>query len=60
MGFSSSDVRLIFTANPSADDEGKRVKEVCAFFDERWTKGRSITDINWSPKASPASLVATA
>ncbi|KDQ61593.1 hypothetical protein JAAARDRAFT_171900 [Jaapia argillacea MUCL 33604] len=38
-------------ADTGADDsEGKRVKRVCAFSDERYTKNRSITDIDWSPK----------
>ena len=32
------------------DSEGKRVKKVCAFFDERYGKNRSITDVDWSPK----------
>ncbi|EAU90208.2 dynein intermediate chain [Coprinopsis cinerea okayama7 len=32
------------------DTEGKRVKRVCEFFDERLGKNRSITDIDWSPK----------
>ena len=32
------------------DSEGKRVKRVCAFFDERYGKNRSITDVDWSPK----------
>ncbi|KAI0334523.1 dynein intermediate chain [Cubamyces sp. BRFM 1775] len=27
-----------------------RIKCVCAFYDERYTKNRSITDIDWSPK----------
>jgi len=35
---------------PSDDSEGKRVKRVCAFWDERWCKNRSITDVDWSPK----------
>lgn len=34
----------------SDDSEGKRVKRVCAFWDERYCKNRSITDIDWSPK----------
>jgi dynein intermediate chain len=34
----------------SDDSEGKRVKRVCAFWDERWCKNRSITDVDWSPK----------
>ncbi len=29
-----------------------RVKCVCSFYDERHTKNRSITDIDWSPKVS--------
>ncbi|GJJ11242.1 hypothetical protein Clacol_005474 [Clathrus columnatus] len=32
------------------ESEGKRVKKVCAFWDERWCKNRSITDVDWSPK----------
>ena len=35
---------------PSDESEGKRVKKVCEFFDERYVKYRSITDIDWSPK----------
>ncbi|KAJ3030963.1 UNVERIFIED_CONTAM: hypothetical protein HDU68_007163 [Siphonaria sp. JEL0065] len=31
-------------------DTGKGIKQVCAFFDERWTKNRSVTDLSWSPK----------
>ncbi|WWC72175.1 uncharacterized protein I206_106135 [Kwoniella pini CBS 10737] len=30
--------------------EGQQVKLHCAFSDERWTSGRSITDLDWSPK----------
>ncbi|KAH6916133.1 dynein intermediate chain [Coprinopsis sp. MPI-PUGE-AT-0042] len=38
-------------ADAGNDDlEGKRVKRVCEFFDERLGKNRSITDIDWSPK----------
>ncbi len=32
------------------DSEGKRVKRICEFHDERHTKNRSITDVDWSPK----------
>ncbi|WVQ94862.1 hypothetical protein IAU59_001945 [Kwoniella sp. CBS 9459] len=32
------------------DSEGQKVKLFCAFTDERWTSGRSVTDIDWSPK----------
>lgn len=32
------------------DSEGKRVKRICTFYDERSGKNRSITDIDWSPK----------
>lgn len=35
----------------SADEQGKqRVKRVCAFYDERWCKNRSVTSLEWSPK----------
>ncbi|CAD6572335.1 MAG: hypothetical protein TREMPRED_000502 [Tremellales sp. Tagirdzhanova-0007] len=30
--------------------DGQKVKLVCAFSDERWTSGRSVTDIDWSSK----------
>ncbi|EIN06184.1 cytoplasmic dynein intermediate chain [Punctularia strigosozonata HHB-11173 SS5] len=32
------------------DTEGKRVKRICAFHDERVLKNRSITDVDWSPR----------
>ncbi|KAF8159787.1 WD40-repeat-containing domain protein [Crassisporium funariophilum] len=32
------------------ESEGKRVKRVCEFWDERYGKNRSITDLDWSPK----------
>ncbi|KAL7424429.1 hypothetical protein Q5752_000112 [Cryptotrichosporon argae] len=32
------------------DNEGSKVKLCCAFEDERWTAGRSVTDLDWSPK----------
>jgi dynein intermediate chain len=32
------------------ESEGRKVKRVCAFSDERYTKNRSITDVDWSPK----------
>ncbi|KIJ55396.1 hypothetical protein M422DRAFT_23993 [Sphaerobolus stellatus SS14] len=32
------------------DSEGKRIKRICAFWDERYCKNRSITDVDWSPK----------
>ncbi|GBE86492.1 Dynein intermediate chain 1 [Sparassis crispa] len=32
------------------DSEGRRVKCICAFSDERYGKNRSITDVGWSPK----------
>ncbi|KAG8881574.1 hypothetical protein FRB97_009408 [Tulasnella sp. 331] len=34
----------------SDDIEGKRVKCVCVFSDDRVTKNRSITDVDWSQK----------
>ncbi|EJD49016.1 dynein intermediate chain [Auricularia subglabra TFB-10046 SS5] len=46
-------------AETGADDsEGKRVKRVCAFWDERWCKNRSITDVDWSPKYPELSVAA--
>ncbi|WWC91878.1 uncharacterized protein L201_006827 [Kwoniella dendrophila CBS 6074] len=32
------------------ESEGQKVKLFCAFSDERWTTGRSVTDLDWSPK----------
>ncbi|KAI9350799.1 WD40-repeat-containing domain protein [Obelidium mucronatum] len=31
-------------------DTGKGIKPVVSFFDERWTKNRSVTDLSWSPR----------
>ncbi|KAJ3576461.1 hypothetical protein NP233_g419 [Leucocoprinus birnbaumii] len=32
------------------DSEGKRLKKICEFYDERTVKNRSVTDVDWSPK----------
>ncbi|TCD65904.1 hypothetical protein EIP91_002019 [Steccherinum ochraceum] len=32
------------------ESEGRRVKRICAFYDEHYGKNRSITDVDWSPK----------
>ncbi|OSD02964.1 dynein intermediate chain [Trametes coccinea BRFM310] len=37
-------------AESGPDASEGRIKCVCAFYDERHTKNRSITDIDWSPK----------
>lgn len=42
-----------------ASEEGsKRVKKVCAFYDERWCKNRSVTSLEWSPKFPELSVAA--
>lgn len=40
------------------DSEGKRVKRICAFYDDRWSKNRSVTDVDWSPKFPELSAAA--
>ncbi|KAI5817098.1 WD40-repeat-containing domain protein [Pyronema omphalodes] len=47
------DVLADYGLGVSAEDEdqsGRRLKEVTQFYDERWSKKRMISDINWSPK----------
>jgi dynein intermediate chain len=34
------------------ETSGKHVKFVCKFWDEKWCKNRSVTDVNWSLKVS--------
>ncbi|ORX59582.1 WD40 repeat-like protein [Hesseltinella vesiculosa] len=34
----------------SDENSGKRVKYVCEFWDDRWSKNRSVTDVDWSSK----------
>ncbi|KAL1929364.1 hypothetical protein VTP01DRAFT_1502 [Rhizomucor pusillus] len=34
----------------SDESNGKRVKFVCDFWDEKWSRNRSVTDVNWSYK----------
>ncbi|KAI9245500.1 WD40-repeat-containing domain protein [Helicostylum pulchrum] len=34
----------------SDENSGKHVKFVCEFWDEKWCKNRSVTDVNWSLK----------
>ncbi len=36
----------------SGGKKGRRIKEVAQFWDERWSKRRMISDINFSPKVS--------
>lgn len=38
--------------NFSDETSGKHVKFVCEFWDEKWCKNRSVTDVNWSLKVS--------
>ncbi|GBB83976.1 hypothetical protein RclHR1_10620001 [Rhizophagus clarus] len=40
----------IIKDNENDDQSGSRVKYVNSFFDDRWTKNRSVTDVNWSRK----------
>ena len=35
--------------------ERKRVRLVCSFADDRWTRLRSVTSVDWSPKVRPGS-----
>ncbi|KAL1916352.1 uncharacterized protein VTP21DRAFT_5969 [Calcarisporiella thermophila] len=49
-----------YTVSDSVESDeslGKKVKSVCAFLDDKWSKNRSVTDVSWSPKY--AELVAT-
>ncbi|KAI7906125.1 WD40-repeat-containing domain protein [Cokeromyces recurvatus] len=32
------------------ENSGKHVKFICKFWDEKWCKNRSVTDVNWSLK----------
>jgi dynein intermediate chain, cytosolic len=34
--------------------KGRRLKEVAQFFDERWSKKRMVSDLNFSPKVGPS------
>ncbi|CDS03474.1 hypothetical protein LRAMOSA00876 [Lichtheimia ramosa] len=34
----------------SDENTGKRVKFMCDFWDEKWSRNRSVTDVNWSSK----------
>ena len=36
----------------SDQDEGPCVKYLCSYFDDRWNKNRSVTDVNWSKKVN--------
>ncbi|CAG8500152.1 10640_t:CDS:2, partial [Acaulospora colombiana] len=42
----------------SDDKSGTRVKYMCSFFDDQWSKNRSVTDVNWSKK-NPELVVAS-
>ncbi|CAG8492537.1 17708_t:CDS:10 [Acaulospora morrowiae] len=42
----------------SDEKTGNRVKYMCSFFDDQWSKNRSVTDVNWSKK-NPELVVAS-
>ncbi|CAG8760953.1 8347_t:CDS:10, partial [Cetraspora pellucida] len=42
----------------SDEKTGNRVKYMCSFFDDKWSKNRSVTDVNWSKK-NPELVVAS-
>ncbi|RIA97919.1 WD40-repeat-containing domain protein [Glomus cerebriforme] len=48
----------IIKDNENDDQSGSRVKYVNSFFDDRWTKNRSVTDVNWS-RRNPELCVAS-
>ena len=37
--------------------KGRKIKEVAQFYDEKWSKKRMISDVNFSPKVSRVGLV---
>lgn len=51
------DVLADYGLGMNGEDEeqaGRKLKEVVQFYDERWSKKRMISDINYSPKVSAA------
>ncbi|KAK9761723.1 hypothetical protein K7432_013149 [Basidiobolus ranarum] len=47
------DFMIDYTLGHDADGDessGNRVKFFCSFYDDKWSKNRSITDVAWSPK----------
>ncbi|CAG8573851.1 31907_t:CDS:10 [Racocetra persica] len=41
----------VFDGATSSDEkDGVRVKHSCSFYDDRWSKNRFVTDVNWSHK----------
>jgi dynein intermediate chain len=48
----------IIKDNENDDQSGSRVKYLHSFFDDRWTKNRSVTDVNWS-RRNPELCVAS-
>ncbi|EKD00775.1 dynein intermediate chain [Trichosporon asahii var. asahii CBS 8904] len=45
-----------YTIGVDGGFEGQKVKLFCAFSDDRWTNGRSVTDLDWSPKSDILSV----
>ena len=38
--------------NSSTSDETDKIKQVVSFYSEQWSKKRSVTSLDWSPKVS--------
>jgi hypothetical protein len=44
----------LFPSNlSSSTDDGDKIKELVSFYSEQWSKKRSVTSLDWSPKVSP-------
>jgi hypothetical protein len=44
----------MFFTKPSdfrMNDETNKIKQVVSFYSEQWSKKRSVTSLDWSPKA---------
>jgi hypothetical protein len=39
-------------ANRRTTDETNKIKELVSFYSEQWSKKRSVTSLDWSPKVS--------
>ncbi|TPX38502.1 hypothetical protein SeMB42_g06702 [Synchytrium endobioticum] len=47
------DIMMDYTAGEDVDrNPSTGVKEVCSFFDDKWTKNRAVTSVQWSLKFS--------
>lgn len=50
----------VSATDENADTDGAKVRLLGSWYDDKWGRGRSVTDVDWSPKVGCSSMLAVA